>query len=77
MINRQKAKREDYANAVPRRQFLKLARVVISGVSSCVPATTAETGGIPAFVGYILVDTKKCQGCLSCMLACSLYTKQR
>jgi protein NrfC len=22
--------------------------------------------------GYLLVDTKKCQGCLSCMLACSL-----
>ena len=23
-------------------------------------------------IGYILVDPKKCQGCLSCMLACSL-----
>ena len=22
--------------------------------------------------GYLLIDTKKCQGCLSCMLACSL-----
>jgi len=22
--------------------------------------------------GYILFDTKKCQGCMSCMLACSL-----
>jgi len=27
---------------------------------------------IPASEGYLLVDTKKCQGCLSCMLACSL-----
>jgi len=27
---------------------------------------------IPASEGYLLVDTKKCQGCLSCMVACSL-----
>jgi protein NrfC len=27
---------------------------------------------IPASEGYLLVDTKKCQGCVSCMLACSL-----
>jgi protein NrfC len=29
-------------------------------------------GEIPAADGYLLVDIKKCQGCLSCMLACSL-----
>ena len=27
---------------------------------------------LPASEGYILVDTKKCSGCSSCMLACSL-----
>lgn len=27
---------------------------------------------IQASKGYILVDTKKCQGCMTCMLACSL-----
>jgi protein NrfC len=27
---------------------------------------------IPPADGYLLVDVKKCQGCLSCMLACSL-----
>ena len=27
---------------------------------------------IPASKGYLLVDTKKCAGCASCMLACSL-----
>lgn len=27
---------------------------------------------IPASEGYLLVDTKKCAGCSSCMLACSL-----
>jgi protein NrfC len=41
--------------------------------------TTAGTGqilvpadAIPPADGYLLVDVKKCQGCLSCMLACSL-----
>jgi len=28
--------------------------------------------GLPGSQGCILIDTKKCQGCLSCMLACSL-----
>ncbi len=27
---------------------------------------------IPASEGYLLVETKKCQSCTSCMLACSL-----
>jgi len=27
---------------------------------------------VPASGGYLLVDTKKCSGCTSCMLACSL-----
>jgi protein NrfC len=27
---------------------------------------------IPASGGYLLVDTKKCQGCMTCMLACTL-----
>ena len=29
-------------------------------------------GEIPPADGYLLVDIEKCQGCLSCMLACSL-----
>ncbi len=31
-----------------------------------------EVYAIPASEGYLLVDTKKCGGCESCMLACSL-----
>ncbi|MFC1960946.1 4Fe-4S dicluster domain-containing protein [Chloroflexota bacterium] len=30
------------------------------------------TDGIPPADGYLLVDIAKCQGCVSCMLACSL-----
>ena len=31
-----------------------------------------EVLAIPASQGYLLVDTKKCSGCTSCMMACSL-----
>ncbi|MHB1135920.1 MAG: 4Fe-4S dicluster domain-containing protein [Coriobacteriia bacterium] len=31
-----------------------------------------EVFAIPASEGYLLVDTKKCGGCTSCMLACSM-----
>ena len=31
-----------------------------------------EVIAIPASKGYLVVDTKKCAGCTSCMLACSL-----
>jgi protein NrfC len=44
-----------------------------------IPTNTPETGqilvpadGIPPADGYLLVDIEKCQGCVSCMLACSL-----
>jgi protein NrfC len=50
-----------------RRDFLKLTGTIIvgAGLGSCVYV-------IPVSGGYILVDPKKCQGCVSCMLACSL-----
>jgi protein NrfC len=67
---------------VSRRTFLKRAGnvVVLIGVAGCVPGATSESlvmledgkSGIPVSEGYLLVDTKKCQGCMSCMLACSL-----
>jgi protein NrfC len=53
-----------------RRNFLKVAGVIaigttVPGFSSCIyPATASQ--------GYILVDTEKCQGCMTCMLSCSL-----
>ncbi|NDJ74864.1 MAG: 4Fe-4S dicluster domain-containing protein [Chloroflexi bacterium] len=31
-----------------------------------------QADGIPPADGYLLVDIAKCQGCMSCMLACSL-----
>lgn len=60
-----------------RRQFLKMASGVAIGVGfgGALPKLINLGDGviaIPASQGYLLVDTKKCSGCISCMLACSL-----
>jgi len=60
-----------------RRAFLKMSGAAAAGLSAggilsnmiWLPDAVAA---IPVSEGYLLVDTKKCQGCLSCMLACSL-----
>ena len=59
---------------ISRRKFLKLtgSAVIGSGVLSEWVWLQDGLAAIPASEGYLLVDTKKCQGCLSCMLACSL-----
>ena len=64
------------------------AIVLVAGTGGCsfggtrespAPAVTPGTGQIlvpaseiPSADGYLLVDIEKCQGCASCMLACSL-----
>jgi protein NrfC len=69
-----------------RREFLKVSGTIVLLVGSgCyVPVNTKSadpkapkalaksSSGIPPSDGYLLVDIKKCQGCVSCMLACSL-----
>ena len=54
---------------VSRRDFLKYSGMVIVGSSmlGCI-----GPGDNKATWGFLLVDMKKCQGCASCMLACSL-----
>ncbi len=69
-----------------RRYFLRIAGTVAIGVSAGGYAGVREAlpkivkladgrSGIPVSGGYLLVDTKKCQGCVSCMLACSLVNE--
>jgi protein NrfC len=56
-----------------RRDFLRLSIGTVVG--SALPGLIwldSAIAAIPASGGYILVDTKKCQGCMTCMLACSL-----
>jgi len=75
------------AREIGRRDFLKGLGVGIigSGLSIAGAFTATKTGivsdvgiggakvaAMPASEGYIVVDTKKCAGCQSCMLACSL-----
>jgi protein NrfC len=69
-----------------RREFLKYTGtiVLLVGGGCYVPVKTKTADSktpkalakgssrLPASDGYLLVDIKKCQGCASCMLACSL-----
>lgn len=70
-------------NSLSRRGFFKVAGTVAAGIgfAGCIksenetpPFLSREDlapDALPAG-GYILVDTKKCQGCVSCMMACTL-----
>ncbi len=60
-----------------RRDFLKVgsASLIGLGLGSLFPGgkwLENEVYAIPASEGYLLVDTKKCQGCSTCMMICSL-----
>ena len=68
---------------ITRRNFLHVAGTVILIVGTGCSLTSQQelspelkkllaSAKFPPADGYILVDTKKCQGCVSCMLACSL-----
>ena len=52
-----------------RREFLKASGIIVIGVGV---GGCTMIDPLPASQGYLLVDTKKCQGCVTCMLACSL-----
>jgi protein NrfC len=63
-----------------RREFLTATRNIglglgIVGVAPGMFLLEDARAAIPVSGGYLLVDTKKCQGCLSCMLACSLVNE--
>jgi len=67
-------KRRRSKSRFSRRDFLIFAGTVAigGGVLPKLIWLDNAIAAIPASEGYLLVDTKKCQGCLSCMLACSL-----
>ena len=76
----------DRNNRVSRRYFLRVAGTVALGVGVGGYAGVKEAlpniikladgrTGLPVSGGYLLVDVKKCQGCMSCMLACSLVNE--
>jgi anaerobic selenocysteine-containing dehydrogenase len=60
-------------SGLSRRDFLKLSAGAVAG--GAIPKLIWLGNGlaaVPASGGYLLVDTRKCQGCMTCMLACSL-----
>ena len=67
---------------VTRREFLTGvggagAGVVLGGLAFKGLLLPDNVYAIPASEGYLLVDTKKCGACESCMLACSLVHEGR
>jgi protein NrfC len=71
-----KSKKNDHKR-ISRREFLKKSKNVAVGIAAGGALVrllwvTESIAAIPVSEGYLLVDTKKCQGCASCMLACSL-----
>lgn len=78
--------REDTSKnkGTPDKKFSRRDFVVSGGtalaagaLTACIPetaqaATTAEKEEYALSTGYLVYDSKRCAGCLSCMLACSL-----
>jgi protein NrfC len=61
---------KDKNKKITRRHFIKVTgTIVLVAGSRWKPSAEEE---IPSSDGYLLVDIEKCQGCASCMLACSL-----
>ncbi len=71
---KKKAATENYS----RRDFLVgggAALAVYSPIAAAIPATAAPTPAdksYPESKGYLVYDSKKCAGCTTCMLSCSL-----
>ena len=74
MFKKSNIKQKNNSERISRRDFLKFTGTVAigAGVLQKLIWLDDSVAAIPASEGYLLVDTKKCQGCLSCMLACSL-----
>ncbi len=56
---------------ITRRKFMKVTGAIFL-VAGTGERNLFKADEIPPADGYLLVDMKKCQGCVSCMLACSL-----
>ena len=82
MMTIPKKKPKKSATGISRRDFLKASGTVFmaAGIEGLFPKflwVGDAIAAFPASEGYLLVDTKKCQGCMSCMLACSLVHEGR
>ena len=65
-MNRQKK----IKTKMTRRHFIKVTGTIVLVAGTRLDLSASDE--IPPSTGYLLVDINKCQGCASCMLACSL-----
>jgi protein NrfC len=61
---------EEKKGNITRRQFIKASGTIIFIAGTGYRLYAPDE--IPPSDGYLIVDIEKCQGCASCMLACSL-----
>jgi protein NrfC len=64
-------------NRLSRRTFLKCTGTIVFAMGSdgyllSGYGANEDGSGMAVSDGYLVVDVEKCQGCISCMLACSL-----
>lgn len=69
--------RSSEKNKLSRRKFLKCTGTIVFAIGGNIflfSGCATKGQGVPTAVsdGYLIVDVEKCQGCVSCMLACSL-----
>lgn len=82
MSEKDSVKSEKKDSKYSRKRFLELSGSTVIGIGAggivtrFIPLDDA-VAAIPASEGYLLVDTKNCQGCVSCMLSCSLVHEGR
>lgn len=75
MIENKKGKtKRDVAGNVSRRDFLYGSGAIIAtaAISAVAPASPVNEDSYAPSQGYLVYDSKKCAGCVTCMLACSL-----
>lgn len=77
MDKRRLRESDEAKQGISRRKFLKWSKDVVVGFGAAGALTRIVwikegLAAFPASEGYLVVDIKKCQGCVSCMLACSL-----
>ena len=72
MSDKKYRRQKKIPDGISRRDFFKCTGIIIIGAGAFGSCVFPDKVIIPASKGYLLVDTKKCQTCMSCMLACSL-----
>ena len=83
MNHRKDPEKENGQEMLSRRDFVKYTGTIIFVMGSGLYVHAGKSPGNLTIIdekgegilpsdGYLLVDTRKCQGCMSCMLACTL-----